>query len=219
MSYEQLYRRPTHAESGGLQGSQADSQRGVLHLRPPHLPGLLLGPDHETGGESRRPQNGRAGNCTGCMYVANTSYYTTPWVVPWMHTQLFAAGAGAVGIAAAYKALMRKGKMKDEPINVISICGDGGGSDAGLAGISSAMHARRVQPAGADVRQRNVRQHRHPGFRLDAVGRAHLVQHAGQGKAHHASLLEEEHGRADRRRPSHSQIRGHRLDFVLACRR
>jgi pyruvate ferredoxin oxidoreductase beta subunit len=78
-------------------------------------------------------------NCTGCMYVANTSYYTTPWAVPWMHTQLFAAGAGALGIAAAYKALMRKGKMKDEPINVISICGDGGGSDAGLAGISSAM--------------------------------------------------------------------------------
>jgi pyruvate ferredoxin oxidoreductase beta subunit len=78
-------------------------------------------------------------NCTGCMYVANTSYYTTPWAVPWMHTQLFAAGAGALGIAAGYKALMRKGKMKDEPINVISICGDGGGSDAGLAGISSAM--------------------------------------------------------------------------------
>ena len=78
-------------------------------------------------------------NCTGCMYVANTSYYTTPWAVPWMHTQLFAAGAGAIGIAAAYKALMRKGKMKDEPINVISICGDGGGADAGLAGISSAM--------------------------------------------------------------------------------
>ena len=23
---------------------------------------------------------------TGCMYVANTTYYTTPWVVPWMHT-------------------------------------------------------------------------------------------------------------------------------------
>ena len=22
---------------------------------------------------------------TGCMYVANTTYYTTPWV-PWMHT-------------------------------------------------------------------------------------------------------------------------------------
>ena len=78
-------------------------------------------------------------NCTGCMYVANTSYYTTPWAVPWMHTQVVRRRRGALGIAAAYKALMRKGKMKDEPINVISICGDGGGSDAGLAGISSAM--------------------------------------------------------------------------------
>jgi len=76
---------------------------------------------------------------TGCMYVANTSYYTTPWGVPWMHTQLFSAGAGAMGVAAAYKVMMRKGKMKDEPINVIAFCGDGGGSDAGLAGISSAM--------------------------------------------------------------------------------
>jgi pyruvate ferredoxin oxidoreductase beta subunit len=25
---------------------------------------------------------------TGCMYVANTTYYSTAWVVPWMHTQL-----------------------------------------------------------------------------------------------------------------------------------
>ena len=23
---------------------------------------------------------------TGCMYVANTTYYSTSWVVPWMHT-------------------------------------------------------------------------------------------------------------------------------------
>src|SRR5207244_9504023 len=34
---------------------------------------------------------------TGCMYVANTSYYTTPWVVPWMHTQLGSAGSAALG--------------------------------------------------------------------------------------------------------------------------
>src|SRR4026209_1384882 len=32
---------------------------------------------------------------TGCMYVANTTYYTTPWVVPWMHTQLGSSGAAA----------------------------------------------------------------------------------------------------------------------------
>ena len=42
---------------------------------------------------------------TGCMYVANTTYYTTPWVVPWMHTQLGSSGSAALGTAAGLKAL------------------------------------------------------------------------------------------------------------------
>ena len=37
---------------------------------------------------------------TGCMYVANTTYYTTPWVVPWIHTHLGSSGSAALGIAA-----------------------------------------------------------------------------------------------------------------------
>ena len=37
---------------------------------------------------------------TGCMYVANTTYYSTPWVVPWMHTQLGSSGSAATGTAA-----------------------------------------------------------------------------------------------------------------------
>ena len=76
---------------------------------------------------------------TGCMYVANTSYYTTPWGVPWMHTQLGSSGSAVLGAAAAFKAQMRKGKMKDEPINVIAFCGDGGGADMGLNAISATM--------------------------------------------------------------------------------
>src|SRR5213075_1120340 len=76
---------------------------------------------------------------TGCMYVANTTYYTTPWVVPWMHTQLGSSGSAALGAAAALKALMRKGKMKSEPINVIAFCGDGGGADMGLGAISATL--------------------------------------------------------------------------------
>src|SRR5947209_18581989 len=76
---------------------------------------------------------------TGCMYVANTSYYTTPWVVPWMHTQLGAAGSAALDAAAGLKVVMRKGKLKDEPINVIAFCGDGGGADMGLSAISAAL--------------------------------------------------------------------------------
>jgi pyruvate ferredoxin oxidoreductase beta subunit len=76
---------------------------------------------------------------TGCMYVANTTYYSTPWVVPWMHTQLGSSGSAATGTAAGLKALMRKGKIKDEPINVISFCGDGGGIDMGLSAISASL--------------------------------------------------------------------------------
>ena len=76
---------------------------------------------------------------TGCMYVANTTYYSTPWVVPWMHTQLGSSGAAATGTAAALRALMRKGKIKTEPINVIAFCGDGGGVDMGLSSISAAL--------------------------------------------------------------------------------
>ena len=60
---------------------------------------------------------------TGCMYVANTTYYTTPWVVPWMHTQLGSAGSAALGAAAGLKVLMRKGKLAQEPIKVGAIEG------------------------------------------------------------------------------------------------
>ncbi len=76
---------------------------------------------------------------TGCMYVANTTYYSTPWVVPWMHTQLGSSGSAATGTAAGLKALMEKGKMKEEPINVIAFCGDGGGADMGISSISGAL--------------------------------------------------------------------------------
>jgi len=76
---------------------------------------------------------------TGCMYVANTTYYSTSWVVPWMHTQLGASGSAAVGTAAGLKVLMRKKRIKEEPINVIAFCGDGGGADMGLSSISAAL--------------------------------------------------------------------------------
>ena len=76
---------------------------------------------------------------TGCMYVANTTYYSTPWAVPWMHTQLGSAGSAAVGTAAGLAAQMRKGKIEKEPINVIAFCGDGGGADMGLSAISAAL--------------------------------------------------------------------------------
>ena len=53
----------------------------------------------------------------------------------------FSSGSAATGTAAGLKALMSKGKIKDEKINVIAFCGDGGGADMGLSAISgSLMH-------------------------------------------------------------------------------
>jgi pyruvate ferredoxin oxidoreductase beta subunit len=77
--------------------------------------------------------------CTGCMYVANTSYYTTPWAIPWVHTQLGAFASAALGTAIGFEAQMRKGKLKGEKINVIGIAGDGGGADMGLNALSGAL--------------------------------------------------------------------------------
>jgi pyruvate ferredoxin oxidoreductase beta subunit len=76
---------------------------------------------------------------TGCMYVANTSYMTTPWIVPWMHSQLGGGAASAIGMAAGLRALMRKGKIPSEKINVINFSGDLGGGDMGIGGISLAL--------------------------------------------------------------------------------
>ncbi len=77
---------------------------------------------------------------TGCMYVANTSYLCGPWAVPWIHTQITNGGAVVSGIAAAYKAMIRKGKYDGEYPNVICFAGDGGSADIGLQALSGAMY-------------------------------------------------------------------------------
>ena len=53
----------------------------------------------------------------------------------WMHTQLGAGGSSAVGMAAGLRALKRKGKIKDEKINVINFSGDLGAGDMGIGGF------------------------------------------------------------------------------------
>src|SRR5437667_3594913 len=81
---------------------------------------------------------------TGCMYVANTSYMTTPWIVPWMHTQLGAGGSSAIGMAAGRPPLKRKGKTKEEPINPIAFSGDLGAADMGFSGIPGVFQTNKV---------------------------------------------------------------------------
>lgn len=77
---------------------------------------------------------------TGCMYVANShQFLTSPYAIPWHHTQLGGGGAAGVGVAAAFRALMFKGKRKKEAVNVVVYGGDGGLSDIGFAGLSMAL--------------------------------------------------------------------------------
>ncbi|HEY7474022.1 MAG TPA: thiamine pyrophosphate-dependent enzyme, partial [Vicinamibacterales bacterium] len=54
-------------------------------------------------------------------------------------TQLGAGGASAIGMAAGLRALMRKGRIQQEKINVINFSGDLGGGDMGLSGVSGAL--------------------------------------------------------------------------------
>ena len=77
---------------------------------------------------------------TGCMYVANSSYLCTPYNVPWAHTQIGSAGSFTAGIAAAYEALIRKGKWKGAFPNIICEAGDGSASDIGIGSISGALY-------------------------------------------------------------------------------
>jgi pyruvate ferredoxin oxidoreductase beta subunit/oxalate oxidoreductase subunit beta len=77
---------------------------------------------------------------TSCMYVANGhQYLTSPYAVPWYHTQLGGGGAAGAGTAAAFRALMTKGKRKAEDVNVVVYGGDGGFADIGFSGLSMAM--------------------------------------------------------------------------------
>ena len=77
---------------------------------------------------------------TGCMYVANGhQFLTSPYAVPWYHTQLGGGGPAGIGTAAALRSLMFKGKRKKEDVNVIVYGGDGGLSDIGLSGLSMGL--------------------------------------------------------------------------------
>jgi pyruvate ferredoxin oxidoreductase beta subunit len=78
-------------------------------------------------------------NATGCMEVASTIYPYTAWAVPWLHTAFETAGANASGIESALKILRKKGRIKDEKIDVIAFAGDGGTYDIGIQALSGAV--------------------------------------------------------------------------------
>ena len=148
---------------------------------------------------------------TGCMYVANTTYYTHPvgGAVDAHPARL--VRVGGPGNRGGAQGVDEKGKMKSEPINVIAFCGDGGGADMGLGAISATLDPQGIQLPDPALRQRVLREHRHPVVGDDAVRRPHDVQPARRRQADHPHALEEEHGRDAGRRSSGVPLRGHGL--------
>ncbi len=79
-------------------------------------------------------------NATGCLEVSTSSYPTTAWEVPWMHSLFENAAASISGIEAAYKALQKTGRINsNQRINFIVLGGDGGTYDIGFQALSGAI--------------------------------------------------------------------------------
>ena len=76
---------------------------------------------------------------TGCMEVASTIYPYTSWAAPWLHTAFETAGSNASGIEAALKILKKKGRIKNEQVDVVAFAGDGGTYDIGIQALSGAV--------------------------------------------------------------------------------
>ena len=75
---------------------------------------------------------------TGCLEVATTIYPYTAWNCSFIHNAFENSAATLSGVESAYRALKKKGKIKDE-IKFIGFAGDGGSYDIGLQSISGAM--------------------------------------------------------------------------------
>jgi len=78
-------------------------------------------------------------SATGCLEIATTRFPSSAWTVPWMHVSFENAAAVASGIESAHRALVRRGRLPDEPVTFVVFAGDGGTYDIGLQALSGAL--------------------------------------------------------------------------------
>ena len=79
-------------------------------------------------------------NATGCMEVSTFIYPYTSWSSSFIHTAFECAGATCSGAEAAYRSMVKQGKLpQDEHFKFIAFGGDGGTYDIGLQSLSGAM--------------------------------------------------------------------------------
>lgn len=75
---------------------------------------------------------------TGCLEVSSFTYPYTAWKDSFIHNAFENAAATASGVEAAYEALKKRGKVKDD-YKIIAFGGDGGTYDIGFQSLSGAM--------------------------------------------------------------------------------
>ena len=79
-------------------------------------------------------------NATGCMEVSTCIYPYTSWSSSYIHSAFECAAATCSGVEAAYKSMLRQGKLpQNEHFKFIAFGGDGGTYDIGLQSLSAAM--------------------------------------------------------------------------------
>lgn len=78
------------------------------------------------------------GSATGCLEVSTTVYPFTAWKSSFIHSAFENSAATISGVETAYRALRKRGKLKDE-FKFIAFGGDGGTYDIGLQSLSGAM--------------------------------------------------------------------------------
>ena len=79
------------------------------------------------------------GNATSCLEVATTMYPYTAWKVPWIHNAFENVAATVSGVEAAYRSLVRQGKIPEQNVKFVAFGGDGGTYDIGLQALSGAV--------------------------------------------------------------------------------
>ncbi len=77
-------------------------------------------------------------NATGCLQAATFPYPYVTWEDSWLHSAFENAGASIGGVETAYRALRKRGKVK-ENYKFLAFGGDGGTYDIGFQALSGAL--------------------------------------------------------------------------------
>ncbi len=80
-----------------------------------------------------------AAMATGCLEVSTSRFPWTSWNIPMIHSAFENAATTISGAEAAYKALVRKGRIEDVNPVFIAFGGDGATYDIGLQWLSGAV--------------------------------------------------------------------------------